>query len=257
MTQRDEYEKNGFLVLRQLFQSSELEDLHEILLEFHEHWKESHEDFYNRGAVNSASISHSKYLPDQQRLALFQFVTHRKILNIVEDIFPGVPAFMNTQLFFNPKNIEQKNYWHRDIQFNDMSVEEQKRKLMNVNVIHFRVPLMSEPGLELVPGTHRRWDTALEFDVRTEINGRRRSDDLPAGQTISLEVGDLLVFSANMIHRGLYGLDRLSFDILFCDSSLEFAEFSEAACLPNSRFLANIANPEVYINAIRLRELPS
>ena len=164
---------------------------------------------------------------------------------------------MNTQLFFNPKNIEQENYWHRDIQFNDMSVEEQKRKLMNVNVIHFRVPLMSEPGLEVVPGTHRRWDTDLEFNVRTEIKGRRCSDDLPSGQKISLEMGDLLVFSANMIHRGLYGLDRLSFDILFCDASLELAQFCEVACLPNNCLLANIANPEVYINAIGLREPPA
>jgi ectoine hydroxylase-related dioxygenase (phytanoyl-CoA dioxygenase family) len=254
MTQREEYEKSGFLVIRQLFNSSELESVRSILMNFHEHWKTEERSHYNNKAVNSAYITHSKYLENEQRLALFRFIANRKISKIAENIFPHMPAFMNTQLFFNPKNIKQKNYWHRDMQFNGMSVDRQRKLLTEVNIIHFRIPLTAEPGLELIPGTHRRWDTEQEFNVRTEIDGRHCFENLPEGKNISLDTGDLLVFSANMIHRGLYGLDRLSFDILLCDATEELLEFSEPACFPNSLLLSAIENPEVYINAIRLKE---
>lgn len=75
--------------------------------------------------------------------------------------------------------------------------------------MHFRVPLVDERGIELMPRTHFRWDTDLEYATRTAADGRNVFDDLPDSKAIPLNRGDLLVFNANMIHRGLYGGNRL------------------------------------------------
>jgi hypothetical protein len=50
---------------------------------------------------------------------------------------------------------------------------------------------------------HKRLDSDVEFNVRQEKKGRVSSDDLSTGKKIKLVAGDLLVFSADMIHRGL------------------------------------------------------
>lgn len=95
---------------------------------------------------------------------------------------------MNTQLFFNPVNPAQKNYWHRDPQYH-LSIDEQKSALEGVNVVHYRIPLFGEPGIELVPASHKCWDTDEELDVRLARNNRRNSDDLSSGLTIELAAG--------------------------------------------------------------------
>ncbi len=254
MDPQEEYHENGFCVIKGLFCSSEIENLRAVLSIFHERWKKDNINFYNAKAVNSAYITDSKYLDDAQRLSLFRFICSQKILGIAEKIFPNKPAFMNTQLFFNPKDSQQKNYWHRDLQYNPVSVEEQKKLLVDVNVIHFRIPLQPEPGLEIIPGTHTRWDTEEEFSVRNEINGRQRFDNLSSAKHISLDVGDLLVFSANMVHRGLYGLDRFSFDILFCDATRELVQYAKPTCLPDGLLLEAIETPDLFVNTLELMD---
>src|SRR6185436_19565396 len=156
-------------------------------------------------------------------------------------VLPQRAAFLNTQLFFDPRDPARANYWHRDPQFH-LSLDEQKAALHDTAVVHFRLPLKPERGLQIVPGTHRRWDTDEEFDVRMERNGRKNSDALSTGQTVELAPGDLLVFSANLIHRGLYGRDRLAFDMIFFEANAEPARFAERAALPNADVLAAVDN---------------
>lgn len=238
----EEYQKQGYLVYRGLFTETEINELKEVLTRFHEAWKVEHKSFYETKAVNSAYLTGTRFLTEPDRLKLFRFVCQEKIYQRVSRLIPSGPAFMNTQLFFNPVDPQQKNYWHRDIQYNPMTIEQQKETIQRVNVIHFRIPTSDEPGMELVPGTHVRWDSDEEFEVRMEKNGKLCSDDLSTGVEISLNAGDLLVFSANMIHRGLYGGDRLTFDMLFCDRDPGLLAFVEADCLPDNSLLGKIPN---------------
>ncbi len=112
---------------------------------------------------------------------------------------------------------------------------------------------MDEPGIELIPGTHKRWDTEEEFRVRTEKNGAKNSDNLSSAVEIPLKAGDLLVFSANMLHRGLYGMDRFALDICFGDTKAELAQFVQNDCLPDEKMLANIEDARAFINTIQLK----
>ena len=242
----EEYRNNGYLLCEKFFSAEEVQELQAVLVSFHEAWSAENKDFYQSRAVNSAYLTGTKYLSEAQRMKLFRFICNERLQLLASALMPEGPAFMNTQLFFNPVNQEQKNYWHRDIQYNGMSLEDQQEMIQRINVIHFRIPVRDEPGMELIPGSHVAWDTNDELDVRLAKNGRAVSDDLSAGVKVPLKAGDLLVFSANMIHRGLYGGDRLSFDILLCDQDPELLSFASADCLPNDNQIAKLTHAELF-----------
>jgi len=246
------YNEQGYFVIRNYFSASEIAELSAVVLKFHQLWQQDNVTFYREEAFNSSLITGSEYLAVDDRIKLFNFISSKKVMNIVESVISNNPAFMNTQLFFNPVNPKQKDFWHRDCQY-DHDVEGQKLAIQETQVLHLRVPLFDELGMELVPGTHKRWDNDEEFNVRQEKKGRVSSDDLSTGKKISLASGDLLVFSADMIHRGLYGLDRLALDILVFDSTGDFADYVDDDCLPDHSMLESIVDPRLFINTLNLK----
>ncbi|MBA6415514.1 phytanoyl-CoA dioxygenase family protein [Colwellia sp. 6M3] len=246
------YEEQGFFVVRNYFSVAEIAELRAVVLKFHQLWQQDNATFYQEEAFNSSLITGSEYLASDDRIALFNFISSKKVMHIVESVIANKPAFMNTQLFFNPVNPAQKDFWHRDCQY-DHDLAGQKLAIQQTQVLHLRVPLFDELGMELVPETHKRWDNEEEFNVRQEEKGKLSSDDLSTGKKISLAAGDLLVFSADMIHRGLYGLDRLALDILVFDSAGDFADYVDDDCLPDNSMLDKIADPRLFMNTLNLK----
>ncbi|MGD1320613.1 phytanoyl-CoA dioxygenase family protein [Chryseobacterium sp. 2R14A] len=219
------YDDFGYVHLQNFFSEDELQNLELILHKFHDNWLKENEKYYQSGLINSHSLTSSKFITQDERLEIFKFIVQDKISEIVRSLFPEKAIFLNTQLFFDPFNKNQNNYWHRDIQYTGMSINEQKEKIKTQNVIHFRIPLQPEIGIELIPTTHKNWDLQEEEETRLSLNGRKPNDNLQRGKTVSLNRGDLLIFSANMIHRGLYGNNRFAFDVIFCDDTPEFSTF--------------------------------
>jgi len=246
------YNQQGYFVIRDYFTPSEISSLRKVVLKFHELWTQNNKKFYHEEAFNSSLITGNQYLAFDDRVNLFNFISSQKIMNLIDLVIPTNPAFMNTQLFFNPVNPQQKNFWHRDCQY-DHDVDVQKKVIHETQVLHLRVPLFDELGMELVPGTHKRWDNEEEFNVRQEIKGRVSSESLSTGKKIKLAAGDLLLFSADMIHRGLYGLDRLALDILVFDSAADFVDYVDDDCLPDTSILAKIDDPRLFMNTIHLK----
>ena len=216
---------------------------------FHASWINSNKKFFQENAINSAYLTSKEHLSDELRNSLFQFIGSHQLMEQVYGVIPQNPAFMNTQLFFDPVNPEQKNYWHRDIQY-DLDLDQQKAALSGPQALHFRIALKDELGIELVPGSHKNWDTHEELDVRLEQNGKKIHDDLSSGKIVKLNAGDLLIFSGKMIHRGLYGLERLSLDILFCDNDKELLQYAKSECLPSDKQIKLIDDPTAFINTI-------
>ena len=124
-------------------------------------------------------------------------------------------------------------------------IESQKEKIQQQNVVHFRIPFKPELGIELIPGTHKSWDLPEEEETRLAENGRTPSDSLERGKIIPLDRGDLLAFSANMIHRGLYGRNRFSFDIIFCDDTPDFKDFIDPKNQPDQQEI-QVLNSELF-----------
>lgn len=247
-----EYNIQGYFVIRNFFSDNEISSLRNTILKFHGAWKKDNKTFYAEEAFNSSLITGSQYLGYDDRVKLFNFISSRKMMAVVESLIPNHPAFMNTQLFFNPVNPELKDFWHRDCQY-DHDIVGQKQAVQETQVVHLRVPLFDELGMELVPGTHKRWDNEEEYNVRQEEKGKVSHDPLSLGVEIPLAAGDLLVFSADMIHRGLYGLDRLAWDILVFDPAGDFADYVDDDCLPSKAMLAEIDDPRLFYQTIKLK----
>jgi len=246
------YSEQGYFVIRDYFSEAEISALRKVILIFHEAWKKDNAQFYQEEAFNSSLITGSRYLPYDERVKLFNFISSKKIMAIVDSVILSTPYFMNTQLFFNPVNAEQKDFWHRDCQY-DYDVEDQMEVIQHTQVVHLRIPLFDELGMELIPGTHKRWDNEEEFNVRQEVKGRVSSENLATGKKIQLAAGDLLVFSADMIHRGLYGLERLALDMLVFDSTGDYVDYVDDDCLPDDRMLDEISDPRLFVNTLKLK----
>lgn len=247
-----DYEENGYLVFKDFVKEGDLQTLREAATQFHQSWKQENAQFYAEKAINSAYLTAKKHLKNTDRESLFKFIGSAKLMDVVTAVMGSRPTFMNTQLFFDPVNKSQSNYWHRDPQYH-MSIEEQKQALPGPKVVHFRIPLVDEPGVELVPGSHKRWDTDDELNVRLQLNGHKHNENLSTGIRVKLEAGDLLVFSANMLHRGIYGMDRMSLDILFCDPVAELVKFVDDNCLPGSDILHKLENADAFNSALEIK----
>ncbi|MEP2654125.1 MAG: phytanoyl-CoA dioxygenase family protein, partial [Paraglaciecola sp.] len=208
----DEY---GFVKLPNFFVEGQLSPIRELVDVFHHAWCKDNYAFYCNQAVNSSGLTSKQYLNNSARLRLFRLICDTSVLNVIEQLIPN-PLFMGTQLFFDPITSNQANYWHRDLQYH-LTPSEQKVALTGPEVLHLRIPLKDEPGIELIPGSHKQWDNEEELQVRLQQNGHTNAEHLSRGKTLPLQYGDALVFSANMIHRGLYGNNRLTLDILYCE----------------------------------------
>lgn len=248
----ENYEQQGYFVIRNFFSDDQISNLRKVILKFHDAWKQDNKSFYEEEAFNSSLITGSQYLEHDDRVKLFNFISSKKMMAVIDSLIPNHPAFMNTQLFFNPINPELKDFWHRDCQY-DHDIAGQKKAVQETQVVHLRVPLFDELGMELVPGTHKRWDNEEEHNVRQEEKGKVSHDDLSLGVEIPLAAGDLLVFSADMIHRGLYGMDRLAWDILVFDPAGDFADYVDDDCLPSKAMLTEIDDPRLFTQTIKLK----
>lgn len=246
-----EYERDGYLRVAGAFSSAEIAQLNTLLSAYYSAWIETNEEAFRLGAINAAYLTAPDLLSPSQRETLFQFLGSRALMAQVNAVFDSAPCFMNTQLFFDPADPAQANYWHRDPQYH-LDECQQRAALTGPEVVHFRIATKHESGIELVPGSHRRWDTPQQWSVRMGLAGRQPADDLTGSERIALEPGDLLIFSANMLHRGLYGGQRLALDVLFCDPDPSLLEFLSRHCLPGPEAIAKMDMPSAFLNTLAL-----
>lgn len=160
---QQQFSKNGFVKLPHFFEPNALRSITQVVEVFHEAWLRDNLAFFQAKAINSSGLTSGQYLTDEQRLVLFKLISNSQLITAVKQVIPA-PLFMGSQLFFDPHNTNQTNYWHRDPQYH-LSVEEQKSALAGPKVLHVRIPLTADPGIELIPGSHLNWDNDEELQV--------------------------------------------------------------------------------------------
>ena len=244
------YKQQGYKFYPKAISTEWLQKLTPTIQRFHKNWLIENRAWYEERAINSANLTKLGLMKEVDRHILFDFIGSHSVMNLVNDIFQSPACFLNTQLFFDPFNSKQNNYWHRDPQYH-MSEDEQKLAFTKdihqlSEVIHFRIPLTQDPGIELIPGTHNRWDTEEELSVRLEKADRFHFEDLSDTHTQPLTPGDVFVFSANMIHRGLYGGNRMALDLIFFEPGKGVEGFVDKTCLPNTQQLSLLDNPSAF-----------
>ena len=67
-----------------------------------------------------------------------------------------------------------------------------------------QLALVPNDDVELVAGSHVRWDSAEEYLVRCADDRAHSKDAMPGAVRVALQAGDALVFNQWGFHRGRY-----------------------------------------------------
>ena len=247
----DQFEENGYVVLRNFFDEEEISLMSNYVDRIYQKWQSENEtEIYENKLVNMHSLTAQEYFQDtpHRRIEFFELIASQKLTETIESMFGSDIHFHNTQLFFNPSNTERLPYWHRDMQYSAIEDSVQSGELINMLSLHIRIPLIEEKGVEIIKGTHRRWDTELEKNVRFELEGHKNSESLPGSELIELQRGDILIFSAQMIHRGNYELNpkRKAFDLCVGNYHPLTSNFLDPLVLPTDDEIVKITNNKWY-----------
>ena len=255
--QESAYQKKGYLVFRQLLSSQQISQLKQLVQPVYQQWlaENQHQPGFAQ-LVNIHSLTLPHYFQQQpaQRLALFNALAAPVLVNTLAALFGDDLYFHNTQLFFNPRDANKQNYWHRDLQYSAVPDAQQAEIHPALCSLHVRIPLLDETGIELIPHTHQHWDSPREREVRFALNGCQQHEDLAHGRLISLKAGDVLLFNAQMIHRGRYDFNdqRLALDICMGRPHPLLQGFADPQVQPTQAELAAIGQAQWYQTAREL-----
>lgn len=250
----DKYNESGYVVLRNFFSDVEISLFDDHVDRIFRQWMKDHKsEIFNHRLVNMHSLTCSEYFEgaSEKRVEFFKVIASSKLTNTIEEIFGSDFHFHNTQFFFNPSNKARLPYWHRDLQYSPVDDLIQCNEQKNMLSLHVRIPLVEEQGVEIIPGSHKRWDTKLEHDVRLEMNGHINNEALPNAVLTSLVPGDILIFNAQMIHRGNYDLNasRKALDLCVGTYHPLTSEYLDERVLPSEEELGRITNNRWYSRA--------
>jgi hypothetical protein len=108
--------------------------------------------------------------------------------------------------------------WHRDSQFSRADPDLERELIGSTCSVHVRVALEDDDRLEVVPGSHTRWDTDEELRIRKGSN--RATDRMPQAVRVALQAGDACLFHAWSIHRATYRRTpiRRTLDLLYAST---------------------------------------
>lgn len=250
---KTQFDQEGCLVIPEFFSDSELAVIFPIIERIHQKWLEiNREDYLLHKMINSNYLTQKDYLDPaipEQRTALFNFIGNSRLVDLVSCIIEDKISFLGAQIFFNPKDHSKAGYWHRDTQYTGLSIEDQKKAMLEEPVIHCHIPFIDDEAFELIPGSHKRWDNELEFNTRMNLKDHKNSDSLDQAINYKCRRGDLRLFSAHAIHRGInYGPtpERFIFDALFIIKSKSTKKYLNQKAMPERAELRWIDNAEIY-----------
>jgi hypothetical protein len=258
MGERRTYERDGFILKRGLLAPDKVARLVGIGERVHAQWMQEHaEEARKHDLINSTGLTATQYFHspfDSERRIFFDALADDALWDLLTALFGDDLYFHGTQMFFDPLDGRRQPYWHRDLQYMGYDEMRQQALLGELCNLHVRVPLRPERRFLLVPGSHARWDTDLERDVRLERSGHRSCEELPSATPFDLDPGDILIFSAHMLHRGTYegNSGRLSLDLMLGKLHPEMPMTLEVQELPTAGELSSLRHPQWFVRAEKL-----
>ncbi len=140
---------------------------------------------------------------------LMDAVADAGVRDVAHAVFGEEPMFRCTSLFFNPSGIELDGNWHRDSQFGAPDDDDERGVIAKAGAdgagMQLQIALLPSDDIEVVPGSHLRWDTPDEYAIRKADGGtHNRANHMPQAVRVRQAPGDAVLFNAMAIHRGRY-----------------------------------------------------
>jgi hypothetical protein len=120
-------------------------------------------------------------------VTLMESIADPQVIGLVEELFQGPCLFRSTSLFSNPLGDSQPGAWHRDSQFlipdeadERQFIEEQvANSLTHSHGVQMQIALVPNDDVELVKGSHLRWDDEAEYAVRCADGRAHATEPMP------------------------------------------------------------------------------
>ena len=214
---RQQWQEQGYLVIKGAFDLERVAALRAGAEDARAQWNiegapESEPGGFGHGptAWIMLHLNHPRYYRrNPKRLTqLLNAVGDAQVQRILREIFRDEATLLQANLYVDPSQVANPSAWHRDCQFylQDVKDEAAERRVLSEEAdppreLHMHIPLAPTAASEVVPGSHRRWDTPAERHIRLHD---RTCDAMPGALRLQLEPGDLAFFHVNALHRGLY-----------------------------------------------------
>ena len=235
-----DWRRDGYVVVRGLFSADRVAQLRHIAEHCITQWKECNPENGQptanaKNATCMRHLNHPGYFPPRSQVfvALMESIADPDLLSLVEDCLGMPPLFRSTSLFVNPLDSSTDGSWHRDQQFlipgeadEEQFLKEQVASgLTHAHGMQMQIALVPNEDVELVKGSHLRWDLPEEYAVRCAGGRSHSTEDMPGATRIALEPGDAVCFNSNGFHRGRYHVDRPRRTLMFTYTGLGFDTF--------------------------------
>lgn len=216
-----QWQERGYIVVRGLLGAERSARLRAIAESVLDQWRINNPENGKPGGDANATVmrhlNHSGYFSAQQgedRREMLRAIADPQVLSVGRAILGEEVLFRCTSLFMNPLERSLDGNWHRDSQFHCPLEEDEKRMIANAGQggtsIQLQVALVPSDDVEVVPGSHRRWDTPAEYAIRRADEGNNnRSNAMPGALRVALQAGDAVAFNPCGLHRGRYHTDKL------------------------------------------------
>ncbi|MEN9518670.1 MAG: hypothetical protein RLZZ381_1258 [Cyanobacteriota bacterium] len=168
-------------------------------------------------------------------------IADQQILSILNCICDRQLFFHGLVYFFNPEELSWRGDWHRDGQINAPEDRTERSRIFSSSFIRVHLALIADDNLEIVAGSHARWDTPQELEIRKELNGKFSDSNLMSSTTrINLQPGDAIFFDGYSIHRGNYFAERSRKTLAILYSSPVDWDTPLTTCFSQPKFLKNL-----------------
>lgn len=214
MTTTEKWQRDGYLLLRDVLAPATVEALRISCDQSLEQWRRDSTAETEPGgychkpdAWIMLHLNHPKYhhRNPEELAALLNAVADPHVLSILDDVFREPAVITQINYYIDPSEPRPAN-WHRDCQFTARWTGEEESELIlregdPPREVHMHIPLVGTSASEVVPGSHVRSDTPDESRIRQEDS---HSDKMPNACRLPLDPGDVAFFHVNALHRGTY-----------------------------------------------------
>jgi hypothetical protein len=216
----EQWAAEGYVIVRGLFSSERAARLRTVCEPILKQWRVNNPETGKPGGDRNATamrhLNHTGYFCDGTDgfAELMGAIADPGVLAVCRSILGEAPLFRCTSLFCNPLDKSQDGSWHRDSQFHHADPEEEKAVIDTLNEegnsVQLQVALVPSDDVEVVPGSHLRWDGPAEFEIRRADKGAHsKSNEMPGALRVALAAGDAVAFNPYGLHRGRYHTDKL------------------------------------------------
>ena len=217
----EQWRTQGYIVVRGLFDPDRCRRLLAIAESALEQWRRRNPETGEPGGGVNATVmrhlNHPGYFASSEedaRCELLSAIADRKVLSIGQSILGEAVLFRCTSLFMNPQEESLDGNWHRDSQFHCPDEADEREMIGRGGAggtsIQLQIALVPSDDVEVVPGSHLRWDTPDEYAIRRADGGiHNRSNRMPGALRVALQSGDAVAFNPCGLHRGRYHVDRM------------------------------------------------